>query len=748
MWAGIECTVNRVGDRYFDQIERSGHDVRLLDIDRLAELGVSAVRYPVLWERTAPQGIDTIDWSWCDERLNRLRQLNLTPIVGLVHHGSGPAYTSLVDPAFPGKLTEFARAVSERYPWVETYTPVNEPLTTARFCGLYGHWYPHARDALTFARAFLLQCRGIVFSMRAIREINPNAKLLQTEDLGKTFSTPTLSYQAEFENERRWLTYDLLTGGVMSGHSMWDYLRWLGITDAELKWFSDNPCPPDTVGINHYITSERFLDERLTRYPKHSHGGNGRHSYADVEAVRVCAEGVAGPRTLIRETWERYGLPIAITEAHLGCTREEQLRWFKTVWDASLTSRQAGIDVRAVTAWSTFGAYDWNTILTADAGHYEPGIFDLRAPSPRPTALAHMVRTLAEGRVFDHPTLDSPGWWNRFDRLCYPPVSHRSQPVVGSVCRPNIEGASSRPLLITGATGTLGRALARICERRGLAYYLLSRKDLDIANSDSVDAALERFEPWALINAAGYVRIDDAELYRQACLRENALGPELLARACKRRGVALLTFSSDLVFNGRIRRPYVENDKTSPLNVYGATKARAERGVLAAYPEALVIRTSAFFGPWDDHNFATAMLGALSRGAAFRAANDETISPTYVPDLVHASLDLLIDGECGIWHVANAGALTWADFARLLAECAGYRSAQIEGRPGRLMGLRARRPIYSALSSERGALLPTVEDAIKRYVDEKADLAVLETKTPQATPAAEFRSRRRADVRI
>src|SRR5918997_5033171 len=143
LWGGVECTGARVGDGYLDQIRRSGHQGRLEDLDLIANLGLRAIRYPVLWERVAPHGLESADWSWTDERLGRLRELGIRPIVGLVHHGSGPRHTSLVDPSFAEGLAEFARAVAERYPWVDAYTPVNEPLTTARFSGLYGHWYPH-----------------------------------------------------------------------------------------------------------------------------------------------------------------------------------------------------------------------------------------------------------------------------------------------------------------------------------------------------------------------------------------------------------------------------------------------------------------------------------------------------------------------------------------------------------------------------------------------------------------------------
>jgi dTDP-4-dehydrorhamnose reductase len=301
LWAGVEATVNRVGNKFSDQIERSGHALRITDLDRLASLGIKAVRYPVLWERTAPRNLNELDWRWADERLTYLRRLDIRPIVGLVHHGSGPPYTNLLDPEFPEKLAQFAAAVARRFPWIEDFTPVNEPLTTARFSCLYGHWYPHKRDPLSFAGALLAQCRGTILAMREIRKVNPRARLIQTEDLGRTYSTAPLAYQAEFENERRWLTFDLLCGELNHRKRMWQYLRHAGITSRELQWFLDNPLPPDILGLNHYVTSQRFLDHRLGRHPVSCHGGNGQQAYADVEAVRAFPGGMLSPGTLIRE---------------------------------------------------------------------------------------------------------------------------------------------------------------------------------------------------------------------------------------------------------------------------------------------------------------------------------------------------------------------------------------------------------------------------------------------------------------
>src|SRR4051794_23078771 len=171
LWAGFECTLNRVGDAQHDQLELSGHYDRLDDLDRLAALGVRTIRYPILWERIVSGKPDGEAWSWTDARMRRLRELGIEPIVGLVHHGSGPFGTSLLDDGFAEGLAAFARVVAERYPWVPRYTPVNEPLTTARFSALYGIWYPHVAGDAAFLRATLNQVRATRLAMTAIRDV-------------------------------------------------------------------------------------------------------------------------------------------------------------------------------------------------------------------------------------------------------------------------------------------------------------------------------------------------------------------------------------------------------------------------------------------------------------------------------------------------------------------------------------------------------------------------------------------------
>jgi dTDP-4-dehydrorhamnose reductase len=672
IWGGIECTVVKIGDDVRDQIAETGHRGRIGDLDAVASLGVRTLRYPVLWEHVSPDRPDRADFSWHDPRMARLRELGIRPIAGLVHHGSGPRYTGLLDPAFPEMLAAHAARVAERYPWVEHYTPVNEPLTTARFSGLYGHWAPHGRDRATFLRCLAAQCRATALAMRAIRRVRPDAKLVQTDDLGRIFSTPLLAYQARRENERRWLGFDLLCGRV-DRHHPWhrDFLE---------------------AGVG---------DEALAPL----RGGNHRHRYADAEAVRLdWPAGATGTGARLREAWERYGLPMAVTEAHHGSTRDEQVRWLAEVWEDAQALRAEGADVRAVTVWSLFGAVDWNSLLTRRAGFYEPGPFDVRSDPPRPTALAAATRGLARDGRFDHPVLDRPGWWHRPERL------YAADPA----CAPRRPcAARPRPILVAGATGTLGRAFVRICALRGLDAVATTRAEMDIADPASVAGALARIRPWAVVNAAGYVRAADAAREPDRCMRENAHGAAALAEACARAGVPHVAFSSDLVFDGRLGRPYVESDATAPACVYGASKAEAERRVVQAHPDALVVRTSAFFGPWDAWNFVHRARRALRERGRFEADADAEVSPTYVPDLVHAALDLLIDGASGVWHLANRGADTWHGLA--------LRAARAEGvDPAAVAPLRTGARRSTALASERGQLLPTLDDAFDRYLREAA----------------------------
>lgn len=669
VWGGIECTIARIGDRYRDEVAETGHFDRIEDLDRVAALGIRTLRYPILWEAVRRDGQARSRWTWHDRRMARLREIGVEPIVGLLHHGSGPRFTDLLDPAFPRLFARHAAAVARRYSWVGSWTPVNEPLTTARFSALYGHWYPHARGYGPFLRALVNQCHATVLAMRAIRRENPDARLVQTDDVGRVFATPALAYQADHENERRWLTFDFLFGRVDRHHPWWKICLDQGIPERDLAVLLDGATPPDIVGVNHYLTSERFLDERVALYPQHLHGGNGRDRYADVEAVRVpLPEGVLGPSARLREVWDRYRTPIAVTEVHHGSTRDEQLRWLMDVWRAAEAVRREGADIRAVTAWALFGTVDWNALLTRESRIYEPGAFDIRSSTPRATALASATTALAGTGRFDHPVLDMAGWWHRDNRFY-----QRSTEPLGLGTPP----PDPRSLLVIDDGSSLGETFRRLSEARGIA--------LRFVKPDGVAARGEQFgdRVWAVV--------DLCSLRRATSARSDLRDPWI--DRCARDRVPLLAIAQDAsepdCLLARSTRP-------------GETAA----ALIERCPDALILQAGLTFGPWDRNNIVWRMLTDLSAGRTPETAAPGAVDLTYMPDMVHVALDLLIDGIRGVHRLANPGAWSLDTLASQLARRVGLSLQVAVPGPG------AQTDGPSAFA----ALLPPLESAIDRYL--------------------------------
>lgn len=278
--------------------------------------------------------------------------------------------------------------------------------------------------------------------------------------------------------------------------------------------------------------------------------------------------------------------------------------------------------------------------------------------------------------------------------------------------------SKGKPLLITGANGTLGKTFAKICRERNMPFVELDRSEMDICELSCVRSALESINPWAVVNAAGYANVDEAEYEKELCYMANVHGPTNLAMACREQSIPFLTFSSDLVFSGERNEPYHEEHETAPLNIYGHSKAFCEEKVSAVYPEALIVRSSAFFGPWDEHNFVTQTLHKMKAGKEILAASDVKVTPTYLPDLANVSLDLLAGGASGVYHLTNKGEITWVQLAQIVSRKAqehyGFDAAKIiEKRMDEIS--RAKRPRNSCLTSIKGFDLPPLEDAIGRY---------------------------------
>ena len=404
IWASPEPTVARVdGARTRDQLRETGHEARDGDLDLIAQLGVQASRYPVLWEKVAPHHPELRDYGWAARRLHGLAERGVEPIVTLLHHGSGPAYTSLLDPSFPHLFAEYAAATARRFPWVSRWTPINEPLTTARFSTLYGVWYPNGfADDAAFGRATVNQARAIAAASERIREIVPHARIVLTEDLQSfTAADARVEALAAHKRERMYLSCELLQGRIVDGHPMHRYLtERCGIAAGELAQLARRPQPPDLMGWNYYPYSERRLES------------DAQGGHRNVGLVEAAPERLNLPDAL-RRAHARLGLPGALAEVHLHGNERERARWMLQRFADLLAVRAEGVPMVAFGAWAAFGMVDWDSLLRRPEGVCEDGIYTYAGEGgqPRPTLVSEVVTELAASRQVRTP--DQPGWWER-----------------------------------------------------------------------------------------------------------------------------------------------------------------------------------------------------------------------------------------------------------------------------------------------------------------------------------------------
>lgn len=275
---------------------------------------------------------------------------------------------------------------------------------------------------------------------------------------------------------------------------------------------------------------------------------------------------------------------------------------------------------------------------------------------------------------------------------------------------------------VTGARGQLGTALVRHLEARGEPLRAFGH-ELDVADEAALGAALDAGPaPDVLVNAAAFTKVDRCEVEPEQAERINARAPGLLARLARERGAGLVHVSTDYVFDGRLRRPYREDDPPAPLGVYGRTKLAGERAVREAMPQALVVRTSWVFG--RGRNFVAAVLekgrAAASGGEALRVVDDQWGRPTSAWDLA-AGLVALVEREAtGLYHLANRGEATWWDLARAALDHAGLRDVPVERISTASLELAAPRPAWSVLDLEKarglGVALPPWREALAAHL--------------------------------
>lgn len=392
LWAtGIEDTFvpqTRPGHRALDEYQLMGHYQHWrTDLALARELGVRAIRWGIPWYRVEPiQG--EFDWSWVDEVLPYLvHEIGVTPIVDLMHYGC-PFWLrrEFASADYPAAVAAYAGAFARRYRGlVRWYTPLNEPIVTALFCGKRGLWPPYLRSDTGYVQILLQAIRGVVATAAAIRDADPAALLVHVEASGLSRADrQELEAVAQEEQIRTFLPYDLLAGRVRPDHPLFPWLVRSGASPDLLADLGRTPVPIDLMGLNFYpqwSTTQLYIDRR------------GRLAYRPVDR-----EG-AGFADLIRRYWERYRVPIMVTETSARGSEEVRARWLEASVTAVRQLRAEAVPVVGYTWFPLFTMIDWRYRFgrgPVEEYRLDLGLYTLDESSDtrwRPTPLVEQFRS-------------------------------------------------------------------------------------------------------------------------------------------------------------------------------------------------------------------------------------------------------------------------------------------------------------------------------------------------------------------
>jgi hypothetical protein len=295
-----------------DVLETTEHTLRYNeDLEQLSADGIKTFRCCIPWHRVE-QSEGVYDWSWLDLYLAAVRARGLDPIVDPLHHTSFPAWLQggFADPRFEDSYLAFLRAFALRYPWVKSYTIINEPLVTAWFCGHCGVWQPRLTGHENFVPMILAVCRTICLATAMLTELVENVRFVHVDSCEKHYALDEVSLaHALFENERRFLVVDLILGKVDAGHPLRPYLLQHGAAEAEIDWIAAHAARIDVLGLDYYSHSELAWLQ----------GG----------AVRERSHAVQGFAAVGLEYARRYRLPVMLSETNLRGEVADRITWLK-----------------------------------------------------------------------------------------------------------------------------------------------------------------------------------------------------------------------------------------------------------------------------------------------------------------------------------------------------------------------------------------------------------------------------------
>ena len=316
------------------------------DLQLAADLGATTLRYGASWPLAHPAP-GRYDWRHLDPVIERAPELGLQLILDLVHYGTPPWLEhAFADPAYAGAIEEFTAALLTRYRGgLPGLTPLNEPLTTASFCGRRGVWPPYLTGWNGWTRVALPMAVGIARATAVARELAPEVTIVHVEaSTLVTAAAPEVEGHARLLTELGWLPTDLALGQVTSQHPMHAWLLQQGARPADLEWLTEHGAAPDLIGVNYYpnLTPRRVVT-----------GPDGPTQVAHDR----WDEGLAAA---LRGFADRYRLPLALTETSIEGDDDTRTRWLADSRAVSRRLRAEGVDLRGYTWWPLLDFVDWS----------------------------------------------------------------------------------------------------------------------------------------------------------------------------------------------------------------------------------------------------------------------------------------------------------------------------------------------------------------------------------------------------
>lgn len=275
--------------------------------------------------------------------------------------------------------------------------------------------------------------------------------------------------------------------------------------------------------------------------------------------------------------------------------------------------------------------------------------------------------------------------------------------------------------MVTGAAGMVGRAVAAFGAAQGETVVAFNHHTLDISDEPKLNEAFEQERPDVVINCAAWTDVDGCELDPDRARRANALGPELLALACRKIGAQLIAISTDYVFSGEKDGFYTQRDQPNPQSAYGASKLEGEQRARTGWANTIVVRSGYIFGA-GGKNFLSTLIARARAGEELKAICDSFGTPTYAPDLARRLFELVQLNLPGTYHVVNAGEGTsFEGFARYALKAAGLNDstlttvhlAELQRPAPRPRNSRLRCLVSEALGLEP---LPSWQDAVREFI--------------------------------